>query len=189
MVQRSVLGRGYRHWVWHQWDCQGALFFSRIYSARSVYQFSDLQIIQLSPSRRPTALLVLDPSPTPYTEGTPPPAPAPSTTLPPTSLANDSDSTPAPYAITSVAWAPSCGRSYHLIATGSRDGHVRIWRVKPGDEGGEPEEGESEGKWTASVVADFDHHKWVNFFLYNVSVADDLYSVLSGPRLAALNGT
>jgi len=31
--------------------------------------------------------------------------------------------------------------------------------VKPGDEGGEPEEGETEGKWTASVVADFDHHK------------------------------
>lgn len=118
------------------------------------------QIIQLSPSRRPTVLLVLDPSPTPYAdEGTPPPPPAPSITIPATSTINDSDSTPAPYAITSVAWAPSCGRSYHLIATGSRDGHVRIWRVKPGDEGGEPEEGESEGKWTASVVADFDHHK------------------------------
>lgn len=64
------------------------------------------------------------------------------------------------YAITSVAWAPSCGRSYHLIATGSRDGHVRIWRVKPGDEGGDDSsEDEAEGKWTASVVADFDHHK------------------------------
>jgi hypothetical protein len=24
------------------------------------------------------------------------------------------------------------GRTYHLIATGSRDGKVRIWKVKPG---------------------------------------------------------
>ncbi|KAH9040554.1 WD40 repeat-like protein [Lactarius hengduanensis] len=37
----------------------------------------------------------------------------------------------APYAVTSVAWATSCGRSYHLVATGSRDGHVRIWKLRP----------------------------------------------------------
>ncbi|KAF7761378.1 hypothetical protein Agabi119p4_9370 [Agaricus bisporus var. burnettii] len=37
-------------------------------------------------------------------------------------------------AITSLSWAPSCGRSYHLIATGSRDGTVHIWRVQPGEE-------------------------------------------------------
>ncbi|KAG1796554.1 WD40-repeat-containing domain protein [Suillus variegatus] len=91
---------------------------------------SRLAIIQLSPSRRPITLLTLDPSPSPA--GLP--------TEAGTSLASDGD-TPKPFAITSVAWAPSCGRSYHLIATGGHDGHVRIWRVKPAEE--EPEvEGE-----------------------------------------------
>ena len=36
--------------------------------------------------------------------------------------------------VTSLSWAPSCGRSYHLIATGSRDGSVRIWKIQPGEE-------------------------------------------------------
>jgi len=37
---------------------------------------------------------------------------------------------------------------------------VRIWRVKPGEElDGQGEVEEEEGKWTASVVADFDQHK------------------------------
>jgi nucleoporin SEH1 len=70
--------------------------------------------------------------------------------------------TSVPYAITCVAWAPSCGRSYHLIATGGRDGHVRIWRVKPGAEEEEEEDTEAnieDKKWSASIVADFDHHK------------------------------
>ncbi|PPQ76198.1 hypothetical protein CVT26_009095 [Gymnopilus dilepis] len=70
---------------------------------------------------------------------------------------------PASYAITSVAWAPSCGRSYHLIATGGRDGHVRIWKVKPGLDDVDPEAmTETDGedtKWTAVAVADFDQHK------------------------------
>ncbi|KAF8632150.1 hypothetical protein AX17_004892 [Amanita inopinata Kibby_2008] len=78
---------------------------------------------------------------------------------------------PASFAVTSVAWAPSCGRSYHLIATGGRDGHVRIWRVRPSlDEDSEPpyydELGKGEGenddsgnRWSASIVADFDHHR------------------------------
>lgn len=71
-------------------------------------------------------------------------------------------------AITSVAWAPSCGRSYHLIATGGRDGRVRVWKVRPGEELGggdvamgvpEPEEAEGEERWSAVVVADFEHHR------------------------------
>jgi nucleoporin SEH1 len=68
---------------------------------------------------------------------------------------------PAPYAVTCVAWAPSCGRSYHLIATGARDGHVRIWRVKPGAEEDEEdsEANDEDRNWSASIVADFDHHK------------------------------
>lgn len=52
--------------------------------------------------------------------------------------------------LTCVSWAPSCGRSYHLIATGSRDGAVRIWRVEPPSD----EEGGSRS-WTSEVVAEF----------------------------------
>jgi len=62
-----------------------------------------------------------------------------------------------------VSWAPSCGRLYHLVATGRRDGHVRIWKIKPEvDDLDEVMMGvESEDKWTAVLVvsADFDQHK------------------------------
>lgn len=117
---------------------------------------ASFQIIQISPSRRPTTLLTLDPSPNKEdtadsSHQLQPPIP--------TITATDAETTPA-YAVTSVSWAPSCGRSYHLIATGSRDGHVRIWRVRPADED-EEDGAEVEGKWTASIVADFDHHKFV----------------------------
>ncbi|KAI0938538.1 hypothetical protein AcW1_001754 [Taiwanofungus camphoratus] len=112
-----------------------------------------VKIIQLSPSHRPMTLLTLDPTPLPSSGEVA--AKVPST---PT----ESDA-PAPFAITSVAWAPSCGRSYHLIATGGRDGHVRIWRVKPpalGDEmEGDGDADGTEGKWSASIVGDFDDHK------------------------------
>lgn len=66
-----------------------------------------------------------------------------------------------PFAITSVAWAPSCGRSYHLIATGGRDGRVRVWKVRPPEIDAEdtaPDVNAS-GAWSATVVADFDEHK------------------------------
>ncbi|KAI5886661.1 WD40 repeat-like protein [Schizophyllum commune H4-8] len=101
-----------------------------------------VRIIELSPSRRPTTLLTLDPSPTSFTSSMD---------------VDEGAQSSSPYSITSVSWAPSCGRSYHLIATGGRDGRVRIWRVKPG-----PEDDESEDNtagWTASIVGDFDQHK------------------------------
>ncbi|KAH9923304.1 WD40 repeat-like protein [Amylocystis lapponica] len=94
-------------------------------------------------------LLTLDPSPPLSGEGTTKASPA-----------ADGDA-PTPFAITSVAWAPSCGRSYHLIATGGRDGHVRIWRARPPTSSDE-QDGEDEaegGRWAASVVGDFDDHK------------------------------
>ncbi|KAG6860494.1 hypothetical protein C0995_010531 [Termitomyces sp. Mi166 len=111
-----------------------------------------VKIIQLSPSRRPTVILALDP--------------VPGSTLQASSSMHEGNiptvegaaAVPPAFAVTSVSWAPSCGRSYHLIATGSRDGRVRIWRVKPGEDlSGEDEE--EEEKWTASVVADFDQHR------------------------------
>ncbi|OAV96896.1 hypothetical protein PTTG_07500 [Puccinia triticina 1-1 BBBD Race 1] len=33
--------------------------------------------------------------------------------------------------ISSLAWAPPCGRDYHLIAAGHRDGRARIWKLIP----------------------------------------------------------
>ncbi|KAK7059748.1 purine-cytosine permease fcyB [Favolaschia claudopus] len=104
-----------------------------------------VKIIQLMPSNRPITLLTLDPSPA--VEGALVPA--------------DPDAGgPSSSAITSVSWAPSCGRSYHLIATGGRDGHVRIWRVKPGEEVEDDMAADSEdGQWSASIVADFENHK------------------------------
>ncbi|KAJ3805643.1 WD40 repeat-like protein [Lentinula aff. lateritia] len=71
-------------------------------------------------------------------------------------------STTAPTAaITTVAWAPSCGRSYHLIATGGRDGHVRIWKLHGPmlDDDDPAEDPPAEpSKWSAQLVADFDDH-------------------------------
>ncbi|KAI6045292.1 WD40-repeat-containing domain protein [Pisolithus marmoratus] len=107
-----------------------------------------IKVIQISPSRRPTTLLTLDPSPAGklLAEGNTGGA-----------VLSESD-TPTPYAVTTVAWAPSCGRSYHLIATGSRDGHVRIWKVKPAEDS-DVEDDSVGSKWTASIAADFDNHK------------------------------
>jgi len=42
--------------------------------------------------------------------------------------------------VASISWAPGCARSYQLIATGSRDGTVRIWKIVPPRD---PEEDES----------------------------------------------
>jgi nucleoporin SEH1 len=70
-----------------------------------------------------------------------------------------SEDVTAPYAITSISWAQSCGRSYHLLATCGRDGHVRVWKLRPSPLDDERMEGSEEAKWSGSVVADFDHHK------------------------------
>ncbi|THH20384.1 hypothetical protein EW146_g996 [Bondarzewia mesenterica] len=106
-----------------------------------------IKIIQMTPSRRPTTLLTLDPSPK-----------SDLSTTAGSSNTVDHDG-PSPYAVTSVAWAPSCGRSYHLVATGGRDGHVRIWRLKPPVADEEQADGADEPRWVASIVADLDHHK------------------------------
>ncbi|KAK7678672.1 hypothetical protein QCA50_018253 [Cerrena zonata] len=112
-----------------------------------------VKIIQLSSSRRPATLLTLDPSPHRSQDSIPKP-PGPSS----------SDNEPSTFAVTTVAWAPSCGRSYQLIATGSRDGHVRIWRVKPPALADEidNDNGDSdvpEGSWSVNLVGDFDDHR------------------------------
>ena len=136
-------------------SCEGAL------SALVVLSFFALkcahtQVIQLNSSGRPSTLLSLNPAP---------PVPADPTTKGPGAFPTADETAAKTFAITSVAWAPSCGRSYHLIATGSRDGHVRIWRVRPPtpSEDLEGESDDDEGKWSASIVGDFDDHKCVAF--------------------------
>ncbi|KAI0071101.1 WD40 repeat-like protein [Panus rudis PR-1116 ss-1] len=113
-----------------------------------------VKIVQLSPSRRPSTLLTLDPSPTRSQDTNVPRTPGFPTT----------DGEHTTFAVTSVSWAPSCGRSYQLIATGSRDGKVRIWRVKPPMLHDDLEDGDGdtdggEGTWSASLVGEFDDHK------------------------------
>jgi nucleoporin SEH1 len=99
--------------------------------------------------------LTLDPSPAQIE--LPSDSPAAETATPP---AGQEGQKPPSFAITCVAWAPSLGRSYHLIATGGRDGRVRIWRVKPAVDDENDDMGDGEDfKWTATVVADFDHNK------------------------------
>ncbi|KAJ9107634.1 hypothetical protein QFC21_001094 [Naganishia friedmannii] len=64
-------------------------------------------------------------------------------------------------AITSLAWSPACGRSYHLIASGHRDGSVRIWKVWPpaigGDGAGSGSGGDEQngGGWRAEIAAEW----------------------------------
>jgi nucleoporin SEH1 len=132
------LGRGARNLQRHIWRCKGLSFSCPFFLHERLNE--TLQIIQLSPSRRPITLLSLDPSPS----------------VDPGSISED---VTAPYAITSVSWAPSCGRSYHLVATGGRDGHVRVWKLHPNSLDDGRTDGPEEAKWTGSVVADFDHHK------------------------------
>ncbi|KAG2003589.1 nuclear pore protein seh1 [Coprinopsis cinerea AmutBmut pab1-1] len=110
-----------------------------------------VKIVQLNP-RRSIVLLTLDPKPQ-QGGGT---GPAAAGSAAPPQGGGDATSQGAGvanFAVTSVAWAPSCGRSYHLVATGSRDGHVRIWKLKPPPEDAELQE------WSATSVADFDQHK------------------------------
>lgn len=147
-----------------------------------------IKLVQFSSHRRPITLLVLAPEPT---RGAPSAMYPPATPTRPTrsgsgaalyssvaaaGLAADDTA----FAVTSVAWAPSCGRSFHLIATGSRDGMVRIWKVKPpppqlsrntsgGDAGAEDQDmavDGSEEKWSASLVAEFPDHQCVLRYFY-----------------------
>ncbi|KAF7329745.1 hypothetical protein MKEN_00237800 [Mycena kentingensis (nom. inval.)] len=112
-----------------------------------------VKIIQLQPSNRPTTILTLDPSPSsePAMHLAPPGVSAAGLAVP------DADVPPSA-STTAVSWAPTCGRSYHLIATGSRDGHVRIWRVKPAEDE-DDNGGDEDRKWSAIVVADFEQHR------------------------------
>lgn len=51
--------------------------------------------------------------------------------------------------IRSVSWAPSMGRLYHLIATGCKDGYVRIFKATEGNN----------GELSVTVLAKMNDHK------------------------------
>ncbi|KAJ3022921.1 UNVERIFIED_CONTAM: epoxide hydrolase, soluble (sEH) [Siphonaria sp. JEL0065] len=70
--------------------------------------------------------------------------------------------------ITDVSWAPNMGRSYQLIATASKDGHVRIFKLKwedlsVGDGELQPERsvGVLKGKWKVDLLASFPDHNGI----------------------------
>lgn len=52
-------------------------------------------------------------------------------------------------AIHGIAWAPNLGRSYHLLATASKDQTVRIWQLAR----------QESGKWHSKELACFEEHK------------------------------
>ncbi|GHJ86171.1 hypothetical protein NliqN6_2573 [Naganishia liquefaciens] len=109
-----------------------------------------IKLITLSTST-PSALLVLHPPPTPSTSVT-------SNGTPNSSTAAQGLGSQA---ITSLSWAPACGRSYHLIASGHRDGTVRVWKVVPpaaSAEDGEQQRvkgQQQQSVWRGEVVAEW----------------------------------
>ncbi|KXN84492.1 Nucleoporin SEH1 [Leucoagaricus sp. SymC.cos] len=150
--------------------------------AASAGTSSVVKIVQLTPSRRHVTLLALDPSPSNNpASGAAGPANRPgslSSHLNPAQTTitsqiqqqsqNPSSSNLNKSSITSLSWAPSCGRSYHLIATGSRDGSVRIWKVLPGEETDAGNESE-DPRWTVASVVKVEHKSAVSRVEWNVT--------------------
>nr|KIR44984.1 nucleoporin SEH1 [Cryptococcus bacillisporus CA1280] len=118
-----------------------------------------IKLISLSPT--PSCVLLLTPSspttPTTTTTATTATAPALITTATTTTTAAGSG--PTQYApLTCLAWAPNCGRNYHLLATGARDGTIRIWRVEPPGERGRVDydtAGEVVKEWRGQCTGEF----------------------------------
>ncbi|GAO47372.1 WD40 repeat-like protein [Saitoella complicata NRRL Y-17804] len=56
-----------------------------------------------------------------------------------------------------VSWGPSLGRSYHLIATACKDGHVRVFKLTETKEDLYAR-AEDEKRWVVECIADLDDH-------------------------------
>ncbi|KAI9620440.1 hypothetical protein H4Q26_013652 [Puccinia striiformis f. sp. tritici PST-130] len=54
--------------------------------------------------------------------------------------------------ISSLAWAPPCGRDYHLIAAGHRDGRARIWKLIP------PSSSSASNQWSFILDTELEDH-------------------------------
>lgn len=114
--------------------------------------FLFLQILSLPTPSLPVHLLTLSP----------PPPSTPSNPSTPSSAPFSTASSHLQSQLTTISWAPSLGRSYHLLATGTRGGLVRIWRVRPAAEDDESAIGgavASGGSWTGELVAELGAHE------------------------------
>lgn len=59
----------------------------------------------------------------------------------------------------SLAWAPASGRSYQLLASGSRDGRARIWKLYPPSLEGEDFQGGVNEEWKGDMDAELEESK------------------------------
>lgn len=70
---------------------------------------------------------------------------------------------PHPGLVRDISWAASMGRSYHLLATACKDGHVRIFKLQEeGNDGSDSEAmqtGDDSSIWKQEIIGDFDDHK------------------------------
>ncbi|KAF8605723.1 WD40 repeat-like protein [Ceratobasidium sp. AG-I] len=115
-----------------------------------------VKIIALQPSKPPQVLLAIPQHP----------ANAQSAGAPSLLGSHTTPSHPV-HAITTLAWAPPCGRSYHLLATGSRDHKVRIFKLTYGERDALAEDGfgesvgagRGEPAWSCNRLGEFDDHK------------------------------
>lgn len=129
-----------------------------------------IKLISLSPT--PSCVLLLTPSSstsaaaaaalsttTTTTTTSTTTASAPASALSTTATTAAAGSGPTQYApLTCLAWAPNCGRNYHLLATGARDGTIRIWRVEPPGERGRVDydtKGEVVKEWRGQCTGEF----------------------------------
>ncbi|KAJ3410845.1 epoxide hydrolase, soluble (sEH) [Chytridiales sp. JEL 0842] len=62
--------------------------------------------------------------------------------------------------VTDVAWGPNLGREYELVATGCKDGVVRIFKLVVDEgKGGAGRKSGGGSRWKVDLVAAFDEHK------------------------------
>ncbi|CAE6369012.1 unnamed protein product [Rhizoctonia solani] len=131
-----------------------------------------VKIIALQPSKPPQVLLTIPQYPANApTTGTPSllGAVTPTSTSPsllPTLPQSHAILSHPGHAITTLSWAPPCGRSYQLLATGSRDHKVRIFKLWHGERDAFGEDGFGDGAsaradqtWSFSRLGEFDDHK------------------------------
>lgn len=65
-------------------------------------------------------------------------------------------------AVCDVAWAPTMGRTYHLIASASKDGHVRIFKLSETNHASGTTgltTGQPKKRYRVDLIADFSDHQ------------------------------
>ncbi|KAH7098621.1 WD40 repeat-like protein [Auriculariales sp. MPI-PUGE-AT-0066] len=65
---------------------------------------------------------------------------------------------PSSFALASVDWAPSVGRTHHRVAAGGRDGSLHIWQLTPKDGFDGTSSDDADAGWTVETWS-FDDHR------------------------------